>query len=111
MQKIINAADVVKMYQEGLPSTDIAKYYDTVPTTIIRILRRSGVEIRRKGWRSESKKKWSKDRIQDAIDLYAKLKSLQKVGEHYGVSRQRIHQLIKQETDPLSIVRRERGWR
>lgn len=88
-------ARLVADYQAGTPTTQLTTKYALGKGTVLRLLRRHGVEIRNQPM--------NQDEIDQAIQLYQDGWSLARVGQHLG----REHTVIRDVLVKAGIPRRD----
>ena len=81
--------DVVRRYEEGEFSTQIAEDYDVAGVTVVNYLRRRGVTIRPKGHDliGHTKRLLTPEQIDEARRLYEEGKTSRELADRFGVSK------------------------
>ncbi|MFS0883124.1 hypothetical protein [Metabacillus niabensis] len=89
-------AEWVRLYEiEGLSSNEIAKKYKCDVTTVTKMLKNEGVQLRRDVVRERTYDKY----LDEWIELYDKGLSLKSIAEKYGTYPQTVHSYIKEKIE------------
>lgn len=84
-------AMLARLYREGWSLTKISRMTGLGREQIRRRLKAAGVQMRPKG---RERKEWRNSRI---VRAYARgKKTLQRLAMEHGISRQRVHQIVKE---------------
>ena len=86
-------ADIINLYTGGMYAKDIAKKYNVSGETILRILKKYNIEIKRYIRKSQ----FSDKDVQDMVCLYDEGHSLKYIGDAYGVDETEISFLFMKE--------------
>lgn len=84
---------IAEAYQDGASVPDLAKQFGYSIPTIYKALRAANVPSRPRGKFIRREPKFQQ-RDQDMIEMRKRGKSLEEIASKYGVSRQRVHQII-----------------
>ncbi len=82
--------EICQRYLKGETIPSLSGRYGCSGATIFKVLERHNIKRRTRG----SQKTWDERKRRLLVDKYKELGTYEKVGELYGVSRQRVHQII-----------------
>lgn len=81
--------ELIKQYESGKSSYELAKVYGINKGSVIRLLRDAGVSIRNQGLTTK--------KVAEATQLYESGLSLAKIGTHFGVDHGTIWRALKKQ--------------
>ncbi len=102
--RILNEWDVIDLYQAGYTAKQVGDVLRIASSTVLRILKRRGVPRRRRGPTRVTAKAPSARAMQIAA-LYQGGKTLQATGAVFGITRERVRQILGE----IGIPSRRRG--
>lgn len=79
---------IIADYRSGKTGQELSIDYKCSKTTIIKLLKEQGVDVRK----DKARAKLDDDMV---IDMYRQMKTAQQIAEHFGVSKQVILQCLK----------------
>jgi uncharacterized protein (DUF433 family) len=98
---------IVGEYESGMTLQELGKWYGVSVKTIRSRLKEAGVQIRNRGMKVGSELKDNKDRDSRIKERYQRGLSMATVGEEFGISRERVRQILKKQ----KVETRGNGWR